>query len=542
MIAISSHAVETRHDDEDASYSALLASMVGINAGPLFTTDAASLYDVFLDALPPGRRQHYECRPCRTFVDRFGGLVTIEPDGQARSLLWNAWTAPAVFFAGAIRAVAAALSKAKVTGVFLSSEKVWGVPSTKSAKSPSGAWHHMHIVPDVDMVHRPTVLLTSAKVMAEKVHDYGMLQRGLAEFPVEIVQQAHTLLTTGGLYRSEKCIGVAKWLLDLHEARLATKHKVHRENLVWRAVATAPAGFPHVRTTMIATLFEDIVARKDFANIKRSFDAKMAPLQYMRPQAAPTDGQLAAAESIIAKLGAAGALARRYARLEDVVSKAIWTPKPPSEPSVQAGVFDHLRKGPKTQETIDVPTQTLTWEKFRRTVLPTAQKIEMLVPDIGNFFAFVTAVNHEAPPILQWDIEGRRNPVSWYLYNGGSPATRWKLAGGSYVDVDAITLQPTLWGIPELAGASRHGDGAHFILRGSADTAKPGLALFPEILKNDFHGIRSAIEAFSAAGKLDGAESASACGLCLQQSGQQPLTVRVAIAGARVLYRIDRWD
>ena len=44
------------------------------------------------------------------------------------------------------------------------------------------------------------------------------------EFPIDVVQQAHALLTNGQFSRYEKCIGVAKWLLDLHSARAAAKH------------------------------------------------------------------------------------------------------------------------------------------------------------------------------------------------------------------------------------------------------------------------------------------------------------------------------
>lgn len=522
---------------EETDYQRLVTSTRNAIGWPLFTTDVVGLYDAFLEAIPASRRQHYHCRTCRHFVERFGGLVTIDEIGEASPVLWS--DRSAVFFVHAMFNLNQKIAAARVTGVFLASDPVWGVASNTSLKH-NIEWHHLHIKPTSEMVHRPSALKTSAQAAAEKLEDHGILCRGLAEFPIEIVRQAHTLLTTGGLYRSEKCIGVAKWLLDLHEALAATKHKALRENLIWRAVATAPPGFCHIRSTMITTLLEDLVAGKAFEEIRSAFDAKMSPIQYQRPQAAPTDGQLAAAEAVVGKLASAGALARRFAVLEEVLPHAIWTPKS-VVPIKEDGVFGHL-KATAAKKSIDVPAQPMTWDKFTWTVLPTAERVEFLVPHASaSFFAFVTATDPSAPPILQWDSEEKRNPVSWYLYHGGSRGRVWNLAEGMFCDVVAITMQPSGWN-GELA---HQGDGAYLILRGARDlnSERAGLGLFPEILKTEYRSIRAAMEAFSRSREIDGKDTASACGIALQKSNQMwNQTVRVTVKGARVLYRLDRWD
>jgi len=532
--------VSNARPDENANYSRLVERIRGVNTWPLYTTDAADLYACFLEHLPAGRRQHYACRTCRRFVDQYGGLVAIGAYGDLTSPLWHQYEAPG-FFEDAVQALANKVSKARVTGVFYSGETVWGRDSNASPKSPTGAWHHMHIQPSFNMVHRGAIK-TADQVIAEKREEHHMLARSLADYPIEIVQQAHTLLTTDALYRSEKCIGVATWLLELHTTLAATKNTRLRDNFIWRAIASAPPGFAHVRSTMIGTLLDDLVASKPFAEIKRSFDAKMAPLEYRRPKAAPTDGQLAAAEAVVAKLNAAGALARRYATLEEVVGHALWVPKQPSAPAPSGGVFDHLRSTARASETIDVPAQVITWDKFNWTVLPKAERIELLVPIVSQgFFAFVTATNPEAPPILQWDHEAKRNPVSWYVYPHGSRAAAWNLTVGEFRDVAAIMPSPTKW----TGGTAEHlGDGAYFIVPGARDImpGNVGVGLFPEILKAEFHGIRAAMEAYSQSQKISGGESATACGVALQKGGTWSQVVRVTVAGARILYRLDRWD
>lgn len=513
----------------------------------LFTTDVEDLYDRFLDALPEERRQQYRCSACRTFVTRCGGLVVIDAQGVATSALWGEPKDGAFVdeLAAGVRAMAAAVAKARVRGVFLTKHAVLGKPE-------AGGWQHFF----VDLAGRRGVLhegrLTAGQGMAAKREEREMLERGLAEFPLEVVRQAHTLLSTGALYRSEKCIGVAKWLLELHEARHARSNEREREAVTWRAVAGAPAGFCHVRSGMIGTLLEDIVAGLPLADIKARFDAKMHPLQYMRPTAAPSAGQIAEAEKLVAELGIASALRRRFARVQEV--DAVWRPAAasaePAEPAEgkPAGVFAHLRPKAKAGPAVEMPTVTMTWDKLARTVLPTAVRLECFAPTgHASYGALVTAADADALPIIKWDRPERRNPVSWYVYVNGSPASDWDLEAGQWHEVTAVTLRPSMWyGAPLL----NEGRGLVLVLRGCRDMKKvrdpkeTGGAFFPEQLKSELHGVRKTLEAFAKAAVIEGAEEASACGLVLQEGGAwKDVKVRATDrAGQVVTYVLDRWD
>jgi hypothetical protein len=507
---------------------------------PLFTTDATGLFDLFLDHLPPKRRAHYNCNACRRSVDRFGGLVVVTESGAQSSVMWDPAAAPQ-FFRPAVDALNAAVIRAKVTGVFLSEEKTWGLPVNRD-RVHGREWHHMAAIPPAAMVRRHSAVQSTGQAIAEKLQDHGTLCRGLAEFHVDVVQQAHALLTTGNLYRSEKCIGVARWLLDLHTAREATKNDVHRENLTWLAVAKAPAGWCHVRSGMIGTLLEDIAAGLPFDDIKRRFDAKMDPLHYQRPQAPPSDGNLAQAEAIVQKLASAGALARRFAKLEDV--EALWKPRP-AAPEVPApsGVFGHLRPDPRAAaQQIEQPPVTMTWAKFSATVLHTAETIDFQVPaQAASFAAMVTAANSDAPPILQWDTPERRNPVSWYLYHRGSPAVNWGLTPREWRAVTAVALQPSMW--HPKAATGHHGTGIFFLLAGARDMKhSTGGGFFPETLTSEYHSVRRTIEAYANGAAIAGRDEATACGIALQGAGPWDYLFRVQSGGQRITYRIDRWD
>lgn len=156
---------------------------------------------------------------------------------------------------------------------------------------------------------------------------------------------------------------------------------------------------------------------------------------------------MAQAERIVEKLGIANSLKRRYAGLDEI--QTIWRPIPVKKAGgVSAGVFARVATKEQQRESPNAmsgPTVTITWEKFRRTVLGSARKIEFYVPGKEECYtAILTAEDQEAPPIILWDTEENRNPFSWYVYSGGSTPSRWNLLRG-YVEVTGVTLQPNLW-------------------------------------------------------------------------------------------------
>lgn len=240
--------------ETDEQYAELEAA-IKLPALPLFQTDAdpESLWAAYLDNIREDRRQHYNCHCCRHFIQRIGGLVTIDEAGRQRSALWG--FVPPDFFLRSVESLHSLVKGAKVTGVFLSADKVLGTPRTKE-------W--THLAADNPKPHADA-LLTAGQKAAEKLEDYKMLCHGLADYSRETVEQAVRVLKSDAVYRSEKALGVAEWFLKLHES-IKGNPKAKR-NLTWLAVATAPPGFCHVRSMMISTLLDDINSGLSFDDI-----------------------------------------------------------------------------------------------------------------------------------------------------------------------------------------------------------------------------------------------------------------------------------
>ncbi|MFJ8090664.1 YfaP family protein [Lysinibacillus sp. NPDC095746] len=386
----------------------------------LFKTTAQGLYDLYLENLPVEARQHYNCSACRHFIERFGDLVTIDENGIMASAIWDEDIAPP-FFKAAVLAMKAEVLNSKVIGVFISNSTVLGQPRT-------GKWNHLSVVVPEEMVNHSR-LQTAEQVMAEKLEEFKMLTNALLDYTFETVEQAVVLLQSEALYRSDRVLGIAEWFKTLHEKRNSIGNTNQKTNIVWLAVATAPSGFCHIRSSMIGTLLDDIVSGMSVESVARRFAEKMNPANYMRSQAAPTQNAIVEAEKIVEKLGIANSLRRRYATFEEIPS-FLWENQ--SEQKVveqKKGIFANIIPKEKTTSPLSLPSTVMTWEKFQRTILPTTENMEVLIDNPSRFMALVTASDETAPNILQWD-----NTFSWYYHGGidGEIKRRVESAGGRY--------------------------------------------------------------------------------------------------------------
>lgn len=520
-------------DPSYAKFEAQIAYKIASIREPLFTTDVSEelLWAAYSSNLPA----HYNCNSCRKFIQKYGGLVTITVEGRIISFLWD--ILPPSYFYKSVTALADLVDYARVTGVFLSSDKKWGTPVT-------GQWTHLSGVNPAPFRH---TLLSADQMMAEKRQDYQMLRRGLADFSYQVCKEALRVLEADVLDRSEKTLGVARWLVELHQ-NLSGVPSNHYSNIVWRAVASAPPGFCHIRSTMISTLLEDILAGMDFDTVQKRWAAKMHPLQYRRPTTAPATGAIDQAEKIVEKLGLRRSFDRRFARLDEIPI-AIWTPAPARRSSRSAfvadtfGMFGHLRKPVASSVSpMRLPAISMTWEKFARTVLPFAQKIEVYLLDkVQPFYGLTTAVHPDAPAILQWDDDQTRNPFAWYFHAFGSLPHRWNLSSGWH-NISMIFPAPSEWYHPERF--THFGKQIFFAIPEAKDmnyveTGGRSSTLFPETLRNDLHGISSVVEAHSRSSTLAGVESGDANGIAFTGSD---LGSQILLRVQNQEYRIDRMD
>lgn len=510
--------------NHDEDYPVFLAEFINsfgstlASATAVFTTNAEGLYNAYLNNLPSEKQVH-TCHACRRFLEQYGSLVCVEDDGQLTPLVPKVSDEIPEFYHASVAAMHTTVKRARITGVFKTKERTWGLPQT-------GQWSHFAIK-QVPLQHvHIDLLLTPFQYIAKKAENYKMVAQVLAEYKPNIVTEALRMFETDALNRSEKFVGPVRWLNALHnrpKGRLG-------ENILWQAVATAPDGFCHVRGGMTGMLLDDIEMGKPFENIRRNFASRTGATLYQVAQALPSAGNIKAAEELISKLGLAPSLERRFAKFEEL--DLLWKPTVVEKPAAE-GIFGHLKTKVTEPEPMQLPAQTMTWDKFNRMVLPTAEQMMLAVPSAGFFIGLTTAVDPDAPPILKWN-----HPVAWFVYPQGSTAVQWSLNPG-WCDVTGITLLPNMWGDQP---QPQFGEGAVFVLKGAIEKVHSSNSLFPEIMRGDLHEIRATITEYSRKATLHGREEATACGYDLRKGSQTPVTVKVLCRGAWNHYKIDRWD
>lgn len=521
------------HDLEEAIERRIVA-----NIEPLFTTDAdpKRLWAAYVNGYPPELRKFYTCTNCRHFIERYGGLVRIDPEtGVAESFLWRDLAVPPDM-RDVVDALHAEVRRAQVRGVFVYAPHApWGVDRTLSKDNVE--WTHLHGTPSFVLQRRAGQ--TTGQREAELRADFLLLLRAVEQYPLAAIREAVRVLGSDSLTRSEKALGVASWFLLLQERMQQTPQSGPRlRNHLWRAAATAPIGFAHISNTVLGTLLDDIVSGLSFVTIRDRWAKKLHPGQYQRPTAAPKEGQIDVAERKVRELGLEPSLLRRFAMLGDVQVR-LWEPKPVPI-GTSGGVFDQLRTGRANVKPLDLPAQVMSWDRFQRTVLSDVLALEVFAPAIGNYYGLVTATVFDAPPILQWDgLDGcPRNPVSWYVYVRGSPAAQWGLEPNSWQAVSVVFEAPHRWHKPEQFAHQPRG--VHFAIPTAHDRQKTGLSLFPEMLRAELREIRAVIEAFSQRGELSDREVGNVNGLGF--GGQNVARLRARTAAGVAEYHIDRWE
>lgn len=383
---------------------------------PLFRTNASNLFDTFLQYLPDSCKQEYTCRACKHFVDRFGGLVFIKDDGTTESVIWNVENIPGMFIEP-ITQMKEIVESAQVQDVFVSDYVDLGTYDTNG-------FHHFSAKLPRMMINTSRVK-NASQVSAEKAEDYGMLKRALEKYSMPQIDQALNLLESGSLYRGSSYVAMCKWFKETKEKITSINDQPQHTNMIWKYAATASAGFTHISGSMLGTLLDYIVDGDDFDTIKRKFETNMSAENYRRSQSAPTQRAVESAEKLIEKLGLTDSLRRRYAKLDELPeNEFIWKSKTEKKEEVKTGVFAGVQtKAVDSNETKSViPQVTMTWDKFRKTILPTADKLEVKVDGTTHLMGMVTAAVPESENIMNWD-----NPFSWYYQSGIDSVIRERL-------------------------------------------------------------------------------------------------------------------
>lgn len=398
----------------------------------LYQVEVADIYESYLAAFPEGTnpvfrvRTEHDCNCCKNFIRRLGNVVAINDDLSIMTV-WDDWaTLPPPYGAVGAR-MQAIVQQAPITRVFRSKERQYGAERTPD-NYENFMWDHFHgRVADRHYVNAPEE--ARGKIDA-RVH---VFKRGLETLSPDAITTVIDLINTKSLYRGEEHLGN---VLGFQALQYRYERALNRANFVWVNFDKVGAS---VRNSAIGTLLVDLSEGVDLEHAVKSFETKVAPMNYKRTTALITAKMVEGAVAKLNDLGLSDAVNRRVARLSDVsINDVIWAAR--AKQALMKDSITELLMPATTPRNITMAHATLVpVEYFVKEVLPGAEAMELLVQNrhLGNFVS-VTGSNDPAP-LFRWG-----NGFAW-SYDGDvtdSIRERVKRAGGN---VDAELRVSLSW-------------------------------------------------------------------------------------------------
>ncbi|KAI9763627.1 MAG: hypothetical protein M1839_006369 [Geoglossum umbratile] len=494
---------------------------------PIFHVDLGDnseiVSDVFISNLPVDEQRLFNCSVCKHFMKNWGNLATVDPDtGSLVPFFWNtaepnttetAMVPP--YYHDAVEGIAKLFVGKKVRDEFKVTEKTKVI-----GHAEAGGYAHMHFEfqsKKVEPESPPGFSQPDTVTLAQ------MLGRILEDYNLDTVQKAAHLLLDDKLSYADKHKGAIRYLRNLMESGTLTRRTIkgtEHHNLLYHHAASSFLGCLHaLRSGAVSNLLEWVEGDLTFDAIQDAWNHVAGPANYMRPSAAPSAGNIAAAEKLMSNLKITKSdMEREFLAVDQIPASAfVWRcPVPPS--AVTPGIFAQVvpkasTKSPK-DTALDTPATPMTFAKFATTVLPKATKVEYLVPKTASAYFFITG-HPGTQPLMQWHTE--ENLASWYTFVNPNPyeVSKYNLKPG-WTPVPCIVSFPHLWNdLPVSHGYASsdqadkkfkynsHGTRYLICIEGIRDkTGTHGYMLFPTLLRRELHGVRSTIEAFSNGGVI----------------------------------------
>ncbi|UQT03645.1 hypothetical protein KODAMA_01780 [Serratia phage vB_SmaM-Kodama] len=467
---------------------------------PLFRVNVAhansskSLYDIYLDSFGEQDRKELTCRTCKRWLEANGNLVTIGAGGEVSSVAFNTETGKLaelpVEVSNLLLKLQSAVERSPVNGYRTLSR------GSDTAVPNDGRWLHFHgTLGSIPLNPVKVNYAGEENAAAEKVL---VMRNALNRWSLDILSHAKALATYGAL-RNHRHRNRIKQYVDNAKLYHAIKDNRKRDALVWLWANTLTPDQTNVVGTSLGMLFDALVEGGEDLALTR-YIRETDGVNYQRPTEEPTVRELDEAQELVSKNGWDRSFHRTAAKLEDI-QYLFWVPGETKQEEGRQGVFSQVKTKDAQPEKAAVEGGRISILDFMSKVVPNATSIQFKFNPRGvfNFLFYTKAEFADAPPILKWDREDRRNTVSGYQY---SQSIYPEYAGidSPRVDVIGITVPPETWANPEMEyGTLKE---PVFLLKGAYDIRNSQSALFPENMRHELHGSRRVIEAFSSSTPL----------------------------------------
>lgn len=406
----------------------------------LFRTDVEkdAMWETYLASFPEGsnpifrERTEHDCNCCKSFIRAIGNVVAVI-DGKIVSI-WDGKVADANYQVVA-DALSALVKSKPIINLFLHTERTAGVDKTYDTNPSSKAtvWNHFFVNIPCGKNGEKNFVASGADIgtilsEARALHD--VLLRSLNELTDDSVETVLELIAQKSIYRGEEHKHAVVAFKDL-KRKFDALPENQKDGFVWLNTKSVPASVAKIRNTAIGTLLTDLSNDVDLDAAVRSFESKVAPMNYKRPTALVTKSMIESAKNKIEELGLTSAMDRRYAVASDISINDVLFADRSARKVMTEGIFDEIAlKVPDKKPKNSSKTEEVTIEKFIADILPMASSIELMMENhhTGNLVSLIAPADPTAGKLFNWN-----NNFTW-SYNGevtDSIKERVKSAGGN---------------------------------------------------------------------------------------------------------------
>lgn len=386
----------------------------------LLTTD--EVWAEYLQSFPPGsnpifrEKTEHDCACCRHYIKNIGNVVAII-DGKITSV-WGVQNAEHPYSEVSAH-MNTMLISAGIRSVFRTKERKYGAEKTRSdgGNGTVNTWHHYHGA--IDPKHysaKPDEARGAINTT------FQVFERGTQEITLEAVDTVLDLIASKALYRGEeheRAVKAFRPFVAKTPSRAALWANVHQP-------------VARLRNTVIGTLLMDLSTGVDPDQAVKSFETKVAPMNYKRPTALITKGMVEQAMKTINELGLEPALERRFAKLSDIsVNNVLWVDGEARKSMKRGGVAKLLMDEVVTKQVLDeTKVPKIGVEDFMSKIVPTAKAMDVFIKNAqqGKFVSLTAPVNAYPQHLFRWN-----NDFGW-AYDGNvtdSIKEKVKRAGGN---------------------------------------------------------------------------------------------------------------
>lgn len=392
------------------------------------------LFEAYLNALPEDERQHHTCNCCRSFLNHYGPLVTI--NGAEIETLWQFTLPDDSIYAKVPAALDTLIRTRMIDRTFVSDVTKLGTDFNRERLADGSVrrWEHFFGELPREKLFKPTdELKTVASLVGRQRTTKEVFQRGLDTLTADAVATVLDLIQQNNLYRGQEYRSLVERFAKLQAEYRKLNSDDARNLFAW-------ANFKEggkIRNTAIGTLLIDLSEGTDIEQAVKTYETTVvAPSSFRRSSALVTESMVQRARDTIETLGLTSSLQRRHATVDDIPLDHLLFVNRMS--AAQRDAFDALSGEVKVNPKALQKAKAVTLDQFLSLILPNATSMQLYLENDHSFVSLIAPQDADAEGLFGWS-----NAISWSYEDNNADVLKRKVtkAGGKVEGELRISLE-----------------------------------------------------------------------------------------------------